>query len=46
MTNLLSVWLFLILFAGILADYIFGWGATLFLLRKFADLIEWIAFWR
>ena len=25
---------------------IFGWGHLLFLAKKFADLIEWVAFWR
>jgi|TARA_R110001606_G_scaffold161530_1_gene305434 hypothetical protein len=46
MTNLLAVWLFLIVVAAIAADLFFGWGGTLFLMRKFANLVEWTAFWR
>jgi hypothetical protein len=46
MTNLLAVWVFLIVVAALVADHYFGWGGTMFLLRKFADLIEWLAFWR
>lgn len=46
MTNLLAVWVFLIVVTAVVADTYFGWGGTLFLLRKLADLIEWLAFWR
>jgi hypothetical protein len=47
MTNRLAVWLALIIAALLAYDYYqFDWANTVFLIRKFVDLIEWIAFWR
>ena len=47
MTNRLAVWLALIIAALLAYDYYqFGWANTVFLIRKFVDLIEWMAFWR
>lgn len=47
MTNRLAVWLALIIAALLAYDYYqFNWANTVFLIRKFVDLIEWIAFWR
>ena len=47
MTNRLAVWIGLILLASIIADFALNGGsATVFLVRKFLDLIEWVAFWR
>ncbi|MDF1855471.1 hypothetical protein [Pseudooceanicola sp.] len=47
MTNQIAIALGLILafLLGIDA-LVFGWSNTLFLAKKFADLVEWIAFWR
>ncbi len=47
MTNRLAVWLALIIAALLAYDYYqFDWANTVFLIHKFVDLIEWIAFWR
>jgi len=47
MTNRLAIVLFLIIVAALVADAQLNDGAaTLFLLKKFADLTEWMAFWR
>ena len=47
MTNRLAVWIGLILLAAAIADFALNGGsAVTFLVRKFLDLIEWVAFWR
>ncbi|WP_377505998.1 hypothetical protein [Octadecabacter sp. R77987] len=47
MTNKIAIWLALLLIAFFVLDhYVFGIGAGLFLLREFAALIEYVAFWR
>ena len=47
LTDRIALWLGLILAAAILADLALNGGsALLFLLRKFLDLVEWVAFWR
>ena len=46
MTDRIALVLALIIGCLIAADLIFGWGATLFLARKFIVFIDWIAFWR
>lgn len=47
MTNKIAVWLFLIIVALLAVDYLrYDWANTIFLLRKFLQLIEWTAFWR
>ena len=47
LTNTIALWIGLVLVAGIIADFALNGGsATVFLVRKFLDLIEWVAFWR
>ncbi|MFC3087421.1 MULTISPECIES: hypothetical protein [Tabrizicola] len=47
MTDRIALWLGLILAAAILADLALNGGSALmFLLRKFLDLVDWLAFWR
>ena len=47
MTNSITIFLGLLILAGLGYDYMFNdWNASLFLARKLADLIEWMAFWR
>jgi hypothetical protein len=47
MTNTIAIWLGLIITALLATDYVlYDWANTLFLLRKFMELIEWLAFWR
>lgn len=47
MTNQIAIAIGLIvaLFLGTDA-WLFDWANTLFLAKKFADMIEWLAFWR
>lgn len=47
MTNKIALFLFLILLLAGLADYLFNESiALLFMLKKFADFVEYLAFWR
>lgn len=47
MTNQIAVALGLLIVIGLGIDWqMFGWENTLFLARKFTDLLEWLAFWR
>ncbi len=47
MTNPIAVVLAVIILAGLAADLLFNsGGATLVLVRKFVEFIEWLAFWR
>lgn len=46
MTNKLAIWLGALIVIFFATDLFFDWGATLFLLRKFIDLITYLAFWR
>jgi hypothetical protein len=47
MTNTIAICLGLLLFAALAVDYSqYDWEKSIFLMRKFADLIEWMAFWR
>lgn len=47
MTNRLAVWIGLILLVAGIADFALNSGsAIIFLVRKFLDMIEWLAFWR
>ncbi|TCL10213.1 hypothetical protein BXY66_2282 [Shimia isoporae] len=47
MTNPIAVFLVLLILTGLGADLLFNNGdATLVIVRKFFDLIEWVAFWR
>lgn len=47
MTNqiAIAIGLAVALFLGIDA-VVFDWSNTLFIAKKFADMIEWMAFWR
>jgi hypothetical protein len=46
MTNRLALILALMIVAFFVVDGVLGLGATLFLLKKLADLLAWLAFWR
>jgi len=46
MTNTLAIILGLLILGGLVLDLTFGLGFGLFLARRFADLVEWAAFWR
>ncbi|WP_375691266.1 hypothetical protein [Pseudooceanicola sp. LIPI14-2-Ac024] len=47
MTNQIALVIGLTLAALIGLDaLLFDWANTLFLAKKFADLVEWMAFWR
>lgn len=46
MTNRLALILGSLILFGLCLDLILGTGRTLYLLRRFTDLIEWVAFWR
>lgn len=46
MTNRIALILAVIIAALVALDLVMGWGATLFLARKFIVFIDWIAFWR
>lgn len=45
MTDRIALVLFLTVVGAIGLDLYQGWGATLFVLKKGVDLIEWIKFW-
>ncbi|WP_306154354.1 hypothetical protein [Roseovarius sp. MMSF_3281] len=47
MTNTTSIGLGLLIMIALGVDAaMFDWSNTLFVARKFTDLIEWMAFWR
>jgi hypothetical protein len=47
MTNTIAIWLFCVIAALLGYDYYqYDWANTVFLLRKFLELVEWLAFWR
>ena len=47
MTNTLSILLGLLIVGGVFLDfYMYDSDNLLFLAKKFAELIEWLAFWR
>lgn len=46
MTNRIALWLGALIVVAIAADLWFQTGALLFLIRKFTDLVEYMAFWR
>jgi len=45
-TNKVALILGAFILAAIALDLAMGWGGTVFGLRKLAELIEWLAFWR
>ncbi|MEX3015841.1 hypothetical protein [Gymnodinialimonas hymeniacidonis] len=47
MTNALAIWIGIVLAACLAVDAVlFDWSNSLFLARKFAELLRWMAFWR
>lgn len=47
MTNTIAILLALLLAVLCAVDYwLYDWANSVFLLRKFMDLIAWLAFWR
>lgn len=46
MTNPIALGLAALILAALVADAWFGWGAALFLARRLAALIGWLAVWR
>ncbi len=47
MTNGITAFLVILIGGALAADAVFNdWTASLFLARKFADFIQWVAFWR
>lgn len=46
MTNTLTIILVALILIGMGIDYMMGTGATLFLARRFLDLVDWVVFWR
>ncbi len=47
MTNSIAIFLVLLILGALGLDYIYNdWSGALFLARKMAQLIEWMAFWR
>lgn len=47
MTNRIAIVLAVIIAVLLVLDWQeFGWANSLFLARKFAELLEWVAFWR
>lgn len=46
MTNRIAIVIVIVLLILLAADLHFKSGATLFLSRKFVELLEWLAFWR
>jgi hypothetical protein len=47
MTNKIAIVLAVIIVGLLVLDWQdYGWANSLFLARKFAELLEWVAFWR
>ncbi|MEJ6478692.1 MAG: hypothetical protein QNL92_08425 [Octadecabacter sp.] len=47
MTNIISIWLVVLIIAFFVLDhYVFEMNAFVFLIREFMKLIEYVAFWR
>lgn len=47
MTNTIAIWILILIAAFVAVDAaFFAWDLSLFLGRKFADLLWWMAFWR
>jgi hypothetical protein len=46
LTNTIALWIGLIITGALIADFALNSGeASIFLARKFLDLIEWVDFW-
>ncbi|WP_322866148.1 hypothetical protein U5922_008065 [Aquicoccus sp. G2-2] len=47
MTNKIAIWIGIIVLGLLGLDFfMFDSAGTIYLLRKWADLVEWLAFWR
>lgn len=46
MTNSIAIGLGLFIIAAFAVNFAMGWDGHIFLARKLADAIEWLAFWR
>ena len=47
MNTQISIGLALVIVSLLCLDmFFFNWDGTIFLMRKMADLIEWLVFWR
>ena len=47
MTNSIAISLVLLILGALGLDFMYNdWNASLFLARKMAQMIEWMAFWR
>ncbi|MDR5651331.1 hypothetical protein [Ruixingdingia sedimenti] len=47
MTDRVALFLGLAILAFLVLDLgVMGWGFSAFLARRFADLVQWVAFWR
>jgi len=47
MTNSLALWLFGLILGFFLLDaFVLHWDTHYILMRKFIDLLTWLAFWR
>ncbi|MEL6100622.1 MAG: hypothetical protein AAFY74_20030 [Pseudomonadota bacterium] len=47
MTNQIAIYLAALIVVAVGADaLLYDWGNTIFIGRKMAELIEWVAFWR
>jgi hypothetical protein len=45
MSNRIALELFLVIAAAVATDLLAGWGVTLFLVKKFFGLVDWVIFW-
>jgi len=46
MTNTVAISLMMMILVALIINFAMGWDAHIFLGRKLADAIEWMAFWR
>lgn len=46
MTSRIAFFLALAVIIAVAGDLAYGWGGTLFLMRKLDGLVNWTAFWR
>ena len=46
MTNIVAISLAALIAAVVSLDLFVGWGGTMFVVRKFYDLMNYVIFWR
>ena len=46
MTNSIAIGIVLAVMVALIVNFAMGWEGHIFLGRKLADAIEWLAFWR